>query len=84
MLIFQALREFFLNKIFTLKTETELFTSFCLFNLLHSFIFQDIPGIVAFLSAKDIPGKNSFIPVGMVMLFEDEEVSLLRSYKRGW
>jgi xanthine dehydrogenase molybdopterin-binding subunit B len=45
-------------------------------------MFQDIPGIVAFLTAKDIPGKNSFIPVGLVMLVEDEEVSLLCSYKR--
>jgi xanthine dehydrogenase molybdopterin-binding subunit B len=47
-------------------------------------MFQDIPGIVAFLSAKDIPGKNSFTPVGLMALFEDEEVSLLCSYKRRW
>jgi hypothetical protein len=33
-----------------------------------------MPGIVAFLSAKDIPGKNSFIPVGLLFMFEDEEV----------
>jgi xanthine dehydrogenase molybdopterin-binding subunit B len=44
---------------------------------LCSLIFQDIPGIVAFLSAKDIPGKNSFAPVGLILLDEDEEVSLL-------
>jgi xanthine dehydrogenase molybdopterin-binding subunit B len=37
-------------------------------------MFQDIPGIVAFLSAKDIPGKNSFIPVGILTMVEDEEV----------
>jgi len=51
---------------------------------LHSFMFQDIPGIVAFLTAKDIPGKNSFIPLGLVFLNEDEEVSLLCSYKMRW
>jgi xanthine dehydrogenase molybdopterin-binding subunit B len=33
-----------------------------------------MPGVVAFLSAKDIPGKNSFTPVGLIMLTEDEEV----------
>jgi hypothetical protein len=33
-----------------------------------------MPGVVAFLSAKDIPGKNSFIPVGLIALNEDEEV----------
>jgi xanthine dehydrogenase molybdopterin-binding subunit B len=38
-------------------------------------VFQDIPGVVAFLSAKDIPGKNSFAVVGLMTLFEDEEVS---------
>jgi len=49
-------------------------------NLLHSFVFQDIPGVVAFLTAKDIPGKNSFIPVGLVTLDEDEEVSFIFIY----
>jgi len=39
-------------------------------------MFQHIPGIVAFLTAKDIPGKNSFIPVGLMLMYEDEEVSL--------
>jgi xanthine dehydrogenase molybdopterin-binding subunit B len=33
-----------------------------------------MPGVVAFLSAKDIPGRNSFVPVGLILLFEDEEV----------
>jgi len=47
-------------------------------------VFQDIPGIVAFLSAKDIPGKNSFIPVGLILMYEVEEVSFLCSYKRRW
>jgi xanthine dehydrogenase molybdopterin-binding subunit B len=37
-------------------------------------MFQDIPGIVAFLTAKDIPGKNSFIPVGLLTMVEEEEV----------
>jgi len=37
-------------------------------------VFQDSPGIVAFLSAKDIPGKNSFIPIKLAFLDEDEEV----------
>ena len=52
-------------------------------NLLHSFIFQDIPGVVAFLSAKDIPGKNSFVPFGLAMAFfqDEEEVRLICSYK---
>jgi xanthine dehydrogenase molybdopterin-binding subunit B len=39
-------------------------------------VFQDIPGIIAFLTAKDIPGKNSFIPLGLMSMVEDEEVSL--------
>jgi xanthine dehydrogenase molybdopterin-binding subunit B len=49
-------------------------------------MFQDIPGVVAFLSAKDIPGKNSFVPFGLAMSFfqDEEEVSLIRSYKRRW
>jgi len=53
---------------------------FNLCNLLHSFLFQDIPGIVAFLSAKDIPGKNSFIHPGLMMLSEDEEVHFIYIY----
>ena len=54
-------------------------------NLLHPFVFfQDIPGIVAFLTAKDIPGKNSFIPLELFLMVEDEEVSFLCGYKRRW
>jgi xanthine dehydrogenase molybdopterin-binding subunit B len=45
-------------------------------------VFQDIPGIIAFLTAKDIPGKNSFIPMGLMFMDEDEEVSFLCRYKR--
>jgi hypothetical protein len=45
-------------------------------------MFQDIPGIVAFLTAKDKKRKNSFIPVGLILAVEDEEVSFLCSYKR--
>jgi xanthine dehydrogenase/oxidase len=26
------------------------------------FVLQDIPGVVAFFAAKDIPGKNNFMP----------------------
>jgi len=37
-------------------------------------MFQHIPGIIAFLTAKDIPGKNSFIPVGLLTMVEEEEV----------
>jgi hypothetical protein len=33
-----------------------------------------MPGVVAFFSSKDIPGKNSFIPVGLISMYEDEEV----------
>jgi hypothetical protein len=40
-----------------------------------------MPGIVAFLSAKDIPGKNSFVVVGLISLDEEEEVRLLCCYK---
>jgi xanthine dehydrogenase molybdopterin-binding subunit B len=47
-------------------------------------MFQDIPGIVAFLTAKDIPGKNSFVPLGLMLMLEDEEVSFLLSCKRRW
>ena len=61
-----------------------LFQVFIPCNLLYSFVFQDIPGIVAFLTAKDIPGKNSFVPVGIMFMYEDEEVSFLCSYKRRW
>lgn len=43
-------------------------------NLLCTLSFQEMPGVVAFLSAKDIPGENSFIPLGLISLFEDEEV----------
>jgi xanthine dehydrogenase molybdopterin-binding subunit B len=39
-----------------------------------AFSFQDMPGVVAFLSAKDIPGRNSFVPVELFALHEDEEV----------
>jgi xanthine dehydrogenase molybdopterin-binding subunit B len=58
--------------------------NFYLCKLLHPFVFQDIPGIIAFLTAKDIPGKNSFVPVPLVFLNEDEEVSWLGSYKSRW
>jgi len=37
-------------------------------------MFQNIPGIVGFLTAKDIPGKNSFVPVGLLTMTEEEEV----------
>ena len=47
---------------------------YILCNLLLSFMFQYIPGVVAFLSAEDIPGKNSFIPVGLLTMIEEEEV----------
>jgi xanthine dehydrogenase molybdopterin-binding subunit B len=49
-------------------------------------MFQDIPGVVAFLSAKDIPGKNSYVPFGLVLAFfeDEEEVCLICSYKREW
>ena len=50
-------------------------------NLLHSFMFQGIPGVVAFLTAKDIPGKNSFVPVGLLTMVEEEEVRLICSYE---
>jgi len=46
-------------------------------------MFQDIPGVVAFLSAKDIPGKNSFIPVGLLTMTDEEEVwlyAIMRAY----
>ncbi|XP_069694441.1 xanthine dehydrogenase-like isoform X2 [Periplaneta americana] len=33
-----------------------------------------MPGVVAFLSAKDIPGKNNFIPVGLLGMVEEEEL----------
>jgi xanthine dehydrogenase molybdopterin-binding subunit B len=47
-------------------------------------MFQEIPGVVAFLSAKDIPGKNTFTPLGLMSIVEEEEVSCLCCHKQGW
>ncbi|GFG40150.1 hypothetical protein Cfor_02488, partial [Coptotermes formosanus] len=60
---------------------SEVYAAFCLTTVGQGYITNidaseilDIPGIVAFLSAKDIPGKNSFIPVGILTMVEDEEI----------
>lgn len=39
---------------------------------------QDIPGVVAFFSAKDIPGENSFMPInaGVMGITENELIFL--------
>jgi len=79
-LICQAVREFALTNAALGKLIMSCSQVFNLCNLLHSFLFQDIPGIVAFLSAKDIPGKNSFIRPGLMMLPEDEEVQFIYIY----
>ncbi|RVE48202.1 hypothetical protein evm_007156 [Chilo suppressalis] len=39
------------------------------------------PGVVAFYSAKDIPGKNSFIMHGLIVFTEDEEVFCSKQVK---
>lgn len=40
----------------------------------HYFYFQKIPGVVAFFSAKDIPGKNTFTPLKTPFGIEEEEI----------
>lgn len=35
---------------------------------------QDEPGVVAFYTAKDLPGPNTFIPVGTAIFMADEEI----------
>jgi len=59
----------------------EVYAAFCLTTVGQGYIANidaseilDIPGIVAFLTAKDIPGKNSFIPLGLMFMLEDEEI----------
>lgn len=36
-------------------------------------MFQSIPGVIAFYTAKDIPGKNSFTPKNIPLVAKDEE-----------
>lgn len=33
-----------------------------------------MPGVIAFYSAKDIPGKNNFIPLKAMLVFAEEEI----------
>lgn len=40
----------------------------------RGFVLQKIPGVVAFYSAKDIPGENTFTPSGIPFLSFKEEL----------
>lgn len=33
-----------------------------------------MPGVVAFYSAKDIPGENNFVPLKAMLIFQAEEI----------
>ncbi|KDR17215.1 hypothetical protein L798_08320, partial [Zootermopsis nevadensis] len=63
------------------KMPGEVYAAFSLTTVAQGYIGNinpsralEMPGVVAFLSAKDIPGENSFIPLGLISLFEDEEL----------
>lgn len=37
-------------------------------------IFQKVPGVIAFYTAKDIPGDNSFTPLNVPLMSESEQI----------
>lgn len=63
------------------KMPNEVYAAFVVAKKVHGKIASidaskalKIPGVVAFYSAKDIPGTNTFMPAKLMLVFEPEEI----------